>query len=171
VTWPGPESRAEPKDIAVRQEQADAIAEWLNDRRSPGGSVDMARGIPMAQLGDWNACRSGVEKYNATLLTGSIVNQQRFGPGGLPDWDELPLRDAHPLPDATGPETHTFGDGSGNGFPPAQLDRVLFSDSVLDMLGGFLLDTTRLSPASLLYTQGLTAPEVPFALLHLERNG
>jgi len=143
------QSRGEAKDIAARQEQADAIATWVHDLRTTGGDVDLAPRTPIVLLGDWNAYRTDAANHIATLTNGSIVNQKRFGHGGLPDWDDSALRDALPFHNATAPKTYTFGNGSSAEFPPAALDRILFTDSVLDMLGGFVLDTTTVSPAVL----------------------
>jgi endonuclease/exonuclease/phosphatase family metal-dependent hydrolase len=142
------QARSEPKDVKARQEHADAIAAWLRDLRAPGGT-----GLPdrtaIVLAGDWNAYKTDPARHIDTLLTGAIANHARFGPGRPPDWDDSPLMDARPVHNGSGKATHTFGDGSTRPFPPAELDRVLFTDSVLRMLGGFVLDTTSLSPADL----------------------
>ena len=53
-----------------------------------------------------------------------------------------------PRHNGVGEATHTFGDGAATPFPPAALDRVLFTDSVLAALGGFVLDTRTLAPGA-----------------------
>lgn len=65
-----------------------------------------------------------------------------------PDWDGTPLADAHPLQNGVGRDTYSFGDGQGE-FPPSAPDRVLYTDSRLDLLGGFVLNTTTLDSAAL----------------------
>jgi endonuclease/exonuclease/phosphatase family metal-dependent hydrolase len=153
------QSRSEPKDIAARQQQADAIASWVQDLRNPGGTVSLAQRTPIVVLGDWNAYKTDPANHIDTLLTGNIVDQARFGRGAPPDWDASPLRDARPVHNGDGSATYTFGDGAERPFPPAELDRVLFTDSVLAMLGSFVLDTTKLSPA-VLKESGLEADDV-----------
>jgi endonuclease/exonuclease/phosphatase family metal-dependent hydrolase len=143
------QSRGEARDIAARQAQADAIAAWMRDLMTPGGEVDLPRWTPMVLMGDWNAYKTDPAGHITTLLTGAIADEKRYGRGVLPDWDQSPLHDALPLQNATGPETYTYGDGSGRPFSPGELDRVLFTDSVLDMLGGFVLNTVTLPPETL----------------------
>jgi endonuclease/exonuclease/phosphatase family metal-dependent hydrolase len=160
------QSRSEPKDVAARQEQADAIASWVQDLHRPGGVVTLAAGTPIVLMGDWNAYKTDPAAHVDTLLTGKVVNHARFGRGGPPDWDASPLQDAHPVHNGNRPETYTFGNGSDVEYPPAELDRVFFTDSVLDLLGGLVLDTTKLS-AAVLAQSGLEEGDV---LLHAERR-
>lgn len=153
------QSKGAPKDIAARQLHADAVAAHIWDLRNSGGDADLPPGTPMIVLGDWNAYRTDPALHIETLLGGEIANRERFGQGGSPDWDGSPLADAKPPHNAVGPATYTFGDGSADQFPPAALDRVLFTDSVLEMLGGFVLDTTSLDPA-LLSRHGMRSEDV-----------
>ena len=153
------QSRGEPRHVKARQEQADAIASWVRDLRTPGGVADLAARTPIVILGDLNAYRTDSAHHVTTLLTGRISNRSRFGSGGSLDWDDSPLRDARPVHNGSGSATHTFGHGSASLYPPGELDRVLFTDSVLTMLGGFVLDTTALTPAEL-SRSGLNADDI-----------
>ena len=64
------------------------------------------------------------------------------------DWDGSALADAAPVHNGIGPASHTFGDGQGE-YPPAALDRILYSDSRLALIRALVLNTTTLDPISL----------------------
>jgi endonuclease/exonuclease/phosphatase family metal-dependent hydrolase len=137
------QSRGEPQHIRARQEQADAIVAWLRGLRT-SRAVRLRRRTPIVLMGDWNAYPTDAAAHIATLLSGEIANRTRFGVGAPLDWDRSSLRDALPSHNAEGRLTYTFGDGSAVPFPPGALDRILFTDSVLEMRGGFVLNTTTL---------------------------
>lgn len=108
----------------------------------PGDGALPSR-TPIVIMGDLNAYLTDPAHHVETLMTGAIADTARYGRGMEPDWDATSLADAHPLQNAVGPSSYTFGDGGGE-YPPAALDRVLFTDSRLHMLGGFVLNTTTL---------------------------
>ena len=141
------ESRSEPRQIAARQAQADAIAALLRDVRTRGGGSGVAWRTPMVVMGDLNAYLIDPAHHVVTLRDGAIVDRAKFGQGGPPDWDATPLADALPRHNGRGDATYTFGDGAPTPFPPAAIDRVLFTDSVLAQVGGFVLETRTLDAA------------------------
>jgi len=141
-------SRSQPPDIAARQRHADAIVQWLRELRAPTASGGLSPGTPFVILGDFNAYHTDPARHMVTLMTGAIADTVRFGRGFAPDWDGTALADAVPLHNRVGPATYTFGNGAGPP-PPAALDRILYSDSRLTLLGAFVLDTTTLDPATL----------------------
>jgi hypothetical protein len=153
------QSRGEAKDIAARQNHADAIAALLRDLRTPGGQVDLAAKTPFVLVGDWNAYVVPPATHIDTLIAGKISNEEKYGKGVAPDWDSSPLRDAAPVHNAKPPATYTFGDGSGKPFPNAAIDRILFTGSALELLGGFVLNTKTLTETEL-STTGFAADDV-----------
>jgi hypothetical protein len=80
--------------VAARQEQADAIVNWIGDLRTPGGEADIPARTPIVVLGDFNAYKTDPAHHMTTLLTGRIVNRARFGDWLAPDWDGRPGRAA-----------------------------------------------------------------------------
>lgn len=142
------QSRGQPQEIAARQRHADAIVSWLRELRAPQSSGGLAQGTPIAILGDFNAYRTDPGKHIETLLTGAIADTIRFGRAIPPDWDGTALADAAPLHNGVGPAYHTFGNGTGP-YPPAALDRILYSDSRLSLAGAFVLNTMTLDSATL----------------------
>jgi endonuclease/exonuclease/phosphatase family metal-dependent hydrolase len=142
------QSQSQPSDIAARQRHADAIVQWLRELRAPTASGGLSPGTPFVVLGDFNAYHTDPARHLQTLITGAIADTVRFGRGFAPDWDGTALADAAPLHNRVGPATYTFGDGAGPP-PPAALDRILYTDSRLTLLGAFVLDTMTLDPATL----------------------
>jgi endonuclease/exonuclease/phosphatase family metal-dependent hydrolase len=134
-----------PEDVQ-RQRQADALVNWMRDARSPGGSVSLAAGTPMAVVGDLNMVGS-LNSLN-TLLGGNIADESTYGSDSPPDWDGTPLTDARPLHNLTGPEDYTWRDDASR-FDPGRLDYVLYTDSVVRIAKQFVLNTVAMSPTEL----------------------
>jgi endonuclease/exonuclease/phosphatase family metal-dependent hydrolase len=140
------QSRAE---VQARQAHADMIVALIRDLRSGSRDTSIPKLTPMLVMGDFNAYLTDPMLHIATLLSGRIVDEKRFGPGAAPDWDDSPLRDALPVQNGVGTAIYTFGDGTGKPNPNSALDRILYTDSVLQMLGGFVLNTVTMSPKAL----------------------
>ena len=134
------------KNDPLRQQQADALVAWLRDARTAGGNIDLPAGTPFVVAGDLNIV-GGFQPVQ-TLVTGDIQDEARYGPDAAPDWDDTPLTDAHPRHNVTGPEDWTWRDDRSN-FKPGRLDFVIYSDSVLEAVQTFALDTTSMSPDDL----------------------
>jgi endonuclease/exonuclease/phosphatase family metal-dependent hydrolase len=131
-----------PANDPVRQREADQVAAWLRDVKVPGQPWTLAAGTPIVVAGDLNiiASRAPVR----TLVEGDIHDEATFGPDAAPDWDGTALADPEPRHLARGSETWTWR-SDGSGFPPGRLDYVLFSDSVLQAVHAFVLDTVALT--------------------------
>jgi endonuclease/exonuclease/phosphatase family metal-dependent hydrolase len=149
------QSRGELREITARHRHADAIMQWLRELRAPVASGGLPHGTPFVIMGDFNAYVTDPAQHMVTLLTGAISDTLRFGPAFAPDWDGTPLADAAPLHNGTESAGHTFGDGIGPP-PPGALDRILYTDSRLALVGGFVLNTTTLDSGTL-YRLGLQA--------------
>ena len=145
--------------IQARQAHADMITALIRDLRTGRRDISIPKLTPMLVMGDFNAYLTDPRLHIATLLSGKIADEKRFGPGAAPDWDDTPLTDALPIQNGVGTATYTFGDGTGKPNPSSALDRILFTDSVLQMLGGFVLNTVTMSPADLKST-GLQKDDV-----------
>jgi endonuclease/exonuclease/phosphatase family metal-dependent hydrolase len=130
-------------EMSLRQRQADAIVSWIRDAKSAGGAVTLAPGTPLVIAGDFNVIEQPSPSLN-TLLTGDIVEEQRFGADIRPDWDGSDLTDILPHHNESGAETYTWRDDT-QPFPPGALDRILYSDSVIRVGRSFVLDTTRMT--------------------------
>jgi endonuclease/exonuclease/phosphatase family metal-dependent hydrolase len=130
-------------NVALRQRQSDAIARWIRDAKTPGGSVTLRAGTPFVILGDMNVIDDPA-LYLRTLLTGDIADERQFGPDFRPDWDETDLTDVSPSHNGAGRVFYTWRNDTQR-FPPGALDRILYSDSVLDAVNSFVLNTTAMS--------------------------
>lgn len=150
----------------LRQEQADALVNWMRDARTPGGSVNLPAGTPMAVVGDFNIVES-LDPLN-TLITGDIFNNTKYGPDSAPDWDNTSLADSRPLHNAVGPDDYTWRDDSSI-YNPGRLDFVLYTDSVITSPRRFILNTTTMSSADLAATglQQLDSANSPGRFDHL----
>ncbi len=137
-----------------RQEQADGLIRYL--REGP-----LEAGTPFLILGDLNLV--GDFRQVRTLVDGDILDEGRFGPDHLPDWDATGLA-APALRHSHSRMTYTWYD-SGDSFGPGRLDYLIFTDSLL-AAQGFVLDTSRL-PESLLADFGLQAEDTGKASDHL----
>jgi endonuclease/exonuclease/phosphatase family metal-dependent hydrolase len=134
-------------NVALRQRQADILARWIRDAKSPGGMVTLQPGTPMVILGDMNVIDDPA-LYLKTLLTGDIADERQFGPDFRPDWDDTDLTDAYPSHNGAGRMFYTWRNDTQR-FPPGALDRILYSDSVLDAVNSFVLNTAIMSKAEL----------------------
>jgi len=131
----------------LRQQQADAIVAWLRDVRTPGGAEDLPPGTPFAVVGDLNIV--GSFQPVVTLVEGDVWDEERYGVDFPPDWDASTLVDLRPRHNG-----HPEGDDwtwrdDTDRFPPGRLDFVLYSDSVLEVLRSFTLNTTTWSDEDL----------------------
>ncbi len=130
-----------------RQFESAAIADWVIDATTPGGDFDLAPGTAISILGDLNTVGGPIPLD--TLLHGKE--------GLPPDWDGTSLADAHPLHNAVGPDDWTWQDDR-TPYAPSILDYVLFTDSVLQMDHGYVLNPKTMTEAELQAT-GLQATD------------
>lgn len=125
-----------------RQQQADALVAWIRDARTPGDVIDLPANTGFIISGDFNLVES--EQPLMTLLTGDIYDETRYGPDTPPDWDGTELVDAHPLHNLAGPDDYTWRNDTGK-YDPGRLDFVIYSDSVLQAVHSFVLNTVEMS--------------------------
>ena len=121
-----------------RQEELDLLAAHLRDRRADG---TLAEGTPVVLAGDMNLV--GERRQLETLLTGAIVNTDRFGEGGPPDWDGTAFADA--APPTTGLPTTATWFNDAESFWPGRLDYIVYSDAMLGAGRAFALHTPSLT--------------------------
>lgn len=120
--------------------------------------MDLPEGTPIVVLGDLNVYDTDPAHHLTTLLSGDIENEDRYGPDIMPDWDETDLADALPQHNGAGPEVYTWRDDT-QGFNPGALDRILYSDSVVVVEHGFVLNTV-IMPKEALEAAGLQPGDV-----------
>ncbi len=146
-------------DDAGRQEEFDALAGWLRERKISGA---LALGTPIVIAGDMNLV--GDARQLRTLLDGEIVDTGMFGAPHRPDWDGTSLADAAPY-HLTGREVYTWRNDRGP-FAPGRLDYLVYTDSVLGLGRRFVLWTPDLS-AAFLAEHGLERDDTAVASDHL----
>ncbi|HEY4718510.1 MAG TPA: endonuclease/exonuclease/phosphatase family protein [Anaerolineales bacterium] len=132
-------------DILLRQEQADVIMAHMQDALTSGGNLDLAESTPYLLLGDFNIYDTDPHNHLWTMLRGDIYNERRYGNDFAPDWDATTLSDARPSHNGLGEDYYTWRDDSGS-FAPGLFDRILYTDSLLQPVNAFILDTTMLTP-------------------------
>jgi len=131
-------------DILQRGRQADAIAAHVGDFTTPGGELDLVPETPFLIVGDFNVYDTDPALHLRTLLRGDIYNEDQFGEDVEPDWDSTSLSDALPTHNGLGGPNYTWRNDSLP-FSEGELDRVLYSDSVLVIENSFVLNTLLLA--------------------------
>ena len=128
-----------------RQRESDQIVSFLREAREGRGVMDLAAGTPLIIVGDLNLV--GSARPLRTLITGDIFFEDVFGPDFALDWDDSDLLDL------VSRQTelrmgYTWRSDTGE-YWPGQLDRIIFSDSVLDSPHNFVLCTQEMSEEAL----------------------
>ncbi|MFH1419913.1 MAG: endonuclease/exonuclease/phosphatase family protein [Planctomycetota bacterium] len=131
---------------AKRQQQSDALANWMRDAKAVGEFIDLPAGTPMIVTGDLNIVE-GPGPLD-TLLTGDISDEGTYGGDSPPDWDDSDNTDSWPLHNAIGPDDYTWRN-DGGGYDPGRLDYMIFTDSVAASQHKFILNTTIMTQAEL----------------------
>ena len=145
----------------LRQATVDGVVAFLRDVTKGEGPFGVGANTPIVVMGDMNFV--GDPQQPRTLRTGEIQNTDRFGPSARPDWDDSPLLDTNPQHTGAPLHTTTFSPG---GFPPGRLDYAYVTDSVLEVVHEFALNTRALSDAELNDT-GLQRDDTVTASDHL----
>jgi endonuclease/exonuclease/phosphatase family metal-dependent hydrolase len=135
-----PADEEAPSRNAQRQQVVDGVAAFLRDVTDGEGPFGVGPGTPIAVVGDMNFV--GAAQQPRTLRTGEIVNTERFGPAAAPDWDGTALLDTRPR--QTGAPLHTTWIDSTSSFPPGRLDYAYVTDSALEVVHEFVLNTAAL---------------------------
>jgi endonuclease/exonuclease/phosphatase family metal-dependent hydrolase len=135
-------------DILLRSRQADVVMANLRDLKTPGGRLDLESETPFVILGDFNIYTTDPAVHAGTLERGDIYDESAYGEDLQPDWDETPLTDAHPSHNGMGVDFYTWRSQSPV-FPWGALDRIFYTDSVLELGNTFILNTMLLSDEAL----------------------
>lgn len=139
-----------------RQQQSDAIAAWIRDARTPSGHIDLPPGTPIIVAGDLNIV--GGFGPVRTLLEGDIADEATYGPDTPPDWDDTSFTDLRPRHNVDGEDDCTWRNDDDR-WPPGRLDFIIYSDSVLEAVHGFVLNTIIMSEQDL-HATGLERMDV-----------
>jgi endonuclease/exonuclease/phosphatase family metal-dependent hydrolase len=145
-------------DVRLRQVHADAIVRWIRDSRDSAQERLIPDHTPVVILGDLNAVPDASMAPLETLVTGDIADEETFGPDTSIDWDGTDITDARPSHNAREREYYTWRNDNLP-FAPSALDRILYTDSVMSVRHGFVLNTTKLSSREL-KTLGLEKSDV-----------
>ncbi|MCG8408321.1 MAG: endonuclease/exonuclease/phosphatase family protein [Phycisphaerales bacterium] len=129
-----------------RQQQSDAVVNWMRDARSPGEFISLPEDTPIVVLGDFNIV--GGPGPLDTLLCGNISDEGTYGNDSPPDWDGTCNVDVHPMHNGAGSDDYTWRNDNSN-FDPGRLDYITFSDSLIMAVHDFVLNTTLMSPSDL----------------------
>ncbi len=122
-----------------RQNQFDAIIQFIRNAVNEGGPLTIAQNTPIAIMGDMNLV--GDSRQYQTLITGDIKYNVNYGDDFIPDWDNSDLDDAKPCATNTN-MTYTTNVGS---YPPGRLDYIVYTGSVISLLNTFALDAGKLT--------------------------
>lgn len=129
-----------------RQQQSDAVVNWMRDARSPGGFIDLPQDTPIVVLGDFNIV--GGPGPLDTLLCGDISDEATYGNDSPPDWDGTCNVVLQPMHNGVGPDDYTWRNDNSS-FAPGRLDYITFNDSVLTVARHFILNTTLMTQPDL----------------------
>ncbi|GAB4319856.1 MAG: hypothetical protein Kow0059_14020 [Candidatus Sumerlaeia bacterium] len=132
---------------ARRQVHADAIAHWFGDLRTPGGEVTLSSGTPIILAGDLNLASTYSQQPYLTLITGDIQDETTFGPDIKGDWDNSDLADVWPANN----DDFDYDSWSSSG-PTQRLDRIIYTDSAVNVAQSFILNTRTMTAAQLAAT-------------------
>ncbi|MFT3789265.1 MAG: endonuclease/exonuclease/phosphatase family protein [Tepidisphaeraceae bacterium] len=133
-----------------RQVQAEAAIAKANAMRRAGATSGIAVGTPIIALGDLNLVDT--PEPLQSLATGNITQYATYGANSPPDWDGTANTIATlPQNAATGGAEWTWRDDTGS-YAPSRLDYVTYSDSRLELVRGFTLNTMAMSAADLAAT-------------------
>ena len=113
----------------------------------------MPAGTPFILAGDLNLV--GDVQQLTTLLTGNIIDEDKFGPDFIPDWDGTGLKDL--VPGHTHSNFTTTWRDDASSYASGRLDFIIYSDSVLNVQG-FVLETFEM-PQDVLDAYGLQADD------------
>ena len=131
-----------------RQENFDALIQFILDAKTVGGVVDIPINTPISFAGDMNLVGYAEQYY--TILNGTISDTEAFGEGGMPDWDNTPLKDQICyFNEKNIAYTWDKSNPSIGDFPPGRLDFVFFTNSVMSVDKSFIISTEHMSDSLL----------------------
>ena len=147
-----------------RQEQVDELMSFVRDLKNGLGPFTLEYGTPIVHVGDFNLV--GYRQQLTTLTDGDIVDEASYGIDFLPDWDDSPLTDLFSR------QTHirmgyTWRSDNSE-YNPGKLDYILYTDSVLEPVKHFVLNTLAMSEEDLSF-YNLNSEDTKNASDHLPR--
>ena len=147
-----------------RQEQVDELMSFVRDLKNGLGPFTLEYGTPIVHVGDFNLV--GYRQQLTTLTDGDIVDEASYGIDFLPDWDDSPLTDLFSR------QTHirmgyTWRNDNSE-WNPGKLDYILYTDSVLEPVKHFVLNTLAMSEEDLSF-YNLNSEDTKIASDHLPR--
>ncbi len=146
-----------------RQRQADGFVKFIRELQStPEGLAYLPEGSPFLLVGDLNLV--GESRQLTTLLTGDILDEERYGPDHTLDWDDTALADL--LSRHTNTNFATTWRDSQTTYSPGRLDFMIYTDSRLEVVKTFILDTNEMT-AEQLEQYGLKRGDSATATDHL----
>ncbi|MAO71918.1 MAG: hypothetical protein CMD02_05360 [Flavobacteriales bacterium] len=132
-----------------RQENFDALIQFIHDAKSVGGVIDLPINTPISFSGDMNLVGYSEQYY--TILNGTISDTITFGSGGFPDWNNTSLKDQICyFNEQNIAYTWDKSNPSVGDFPPGRLDFIFFTNSVMSSDKSFIISTEHMSPSLLL---------------------
>ncbi len=151
-------------DDETRQEQIDAIMNFIRDIKTSGGAVTLPYGTPFVISGDLNLV--GLSQQLTTLLTGDIINNSDYGEDITPDWDNTDLSDI--ISFHTDIRTATTWTEEGNDYWPGRFDYTIASDIGAAVSKTFTICTHEMS-SERLNQYGLNTDDTDIASDHLPK--
>jgi hypothetical protein len=146
---------------ATRQNQCDAAIQFIQDAKTPGGTLTLPTNTPIVYCGDLNLV--GYAQQLNTLLTGNIQNNVTYGPDSPPDWDGSSMTNLISR-NNTLRMAYTWRDDADT-YPPGHLDYFIYTDAVMQVGKSFVLETEEMEPADLA-TYGLNSNDCTGASDH-----
>jgi hypothetical protein len=132
----------------ARQENFDALIQFIHDAKTVGGVIDLPVNTPISFSGDMNLVGYSEQYY--TIVNGTISDTATFGNGGLPDWDNTPLKDqVCYFNEKDIAYTWDKSNPSAGDFPPGRLDLVFYTNSVISVDKSFIISTEHMSSSLL----------------------
>ncbi len=151
-------------DDATRQQQVDAIIEFIREAKTAGGGISLPYGTPFVISGDLNLV--GSSQVLTTLLTGDIVDNATFGEDCLPDWDKSALNDL--ISFHSDKRTATTWLDANTNYWSGRLDYAIASDVGASVNKAFTICTSEM-PAARLNLYGLASEDTHIASDHLPK--
>ena len=128
-----------------RVEEIDALLSYLNSSLEGDSDLEIAFGTPYIFLGDMNLV--GHASQLESMITGNIIDNQRFGPDPRINYGFDSMADSKPGTTAY-PGSFTWQD-QWSSFPPGRLDFIIYTNSVMDLVNSFTLNSLKMEDQTL----------------------
>ncbi len=147
---------------AGRTTEVDEMLEFLRRSLDNEGPASINDGSPYMFLGDMNFVGSATQLNS--LITGNIISNFIYGKDVSIDYGDGEMQAAIAY-NTSDPGLFTWYNPEGS-FPPGRLDFIIFTDSVLDNVNAFSLDTRKMLDSEL-QENGLNRFDTSIASDHL----